>query len=54
MRLASFLVLMSTLLSGCGIRGPLYLPENKPAQSKSVPTGEVVPQALPAPEQIKQ
>ncbi len=54
MRLASFLVLLLTLLSGCGVRGPLYLPENKPDQSKSVPTVEVAPQGLPASEQIKQ
>ena len=43
MRAAIFLVVLAVLTSGCGYKGPLYLPKPKPEASKPAPK--------PAPEQ---
>ena len=34
MRAAIFLVVLAVLCSGCGYKGPLYLPKPKPEASK--------------------
>ena len=43
MRAAIFLIVLAVLASGCGYKGPLYLPKPKPDASKPAPK--------PAPEQ---
>jgi len=43
MRAAIFLIVLAVLASGCGYKGPLYLPKPKPEASKPAPK--------PAPEQ---
>jgi predicted small lipoprotein YifL len=37
MRSAICLVALALLFSGCGYRGPLYLPKSKPEAQKPVP-----------------
>jgi len=37
MRAAIFLVVLAVLFSGCGYKGPLYLPKPKPDASKPAP-----------------
>ena len=37
MRAAIFLLVLSVLLSGCGFKGPLYLPKPKPEAQKPAP-----------------
>lgn len=43
MRDTLILILLAALLTGCGYKGPLYLPKPKPEASKPAPN--------PAPEQ---
>ena len=45
MRAAIFLVVLATLLAGCGYKGPLYPPKSKPEMQKPAPK--------PAPEQAE-
>ncbi|MBI2313077.1 MAG: lipoprotein [Betaproteobacteria bacterium] len=48
MRTALVLTLVALLLEGCGLKGPLYLPQNPPPRQQPAKPAEAGSQSKPA------
>lgn len=44
------LIVLASMLAGCGYKGPLYLPKDKPGAQKPAPPPAAVPQEKKAAE----